>query len=182
MEMNNFQRGVILEPSYLDDPILIEFQYILIINSAQPKVHLGIVLLHFYSQTVELCIYVFFCWDEPQQNVLPHPIALSPLEPQDKGSPVLVLLVLPYWLHLLLEEVNVWAYCHLWRSFEVLIVGPELLDRCNVGYWVQTVLEPILSLHEALIPEAKRPVKLLWFLLFLHNIQSIIYGEKWTYN
>ena len=64
----------------------------------------------------------------------------------------------------------------------MLIEGPELLDSRNIGYWVQTVLETIFSLYKALVPEAKRLQQLLWRLLFLHNIQSIIYGVKWTYN
>ena len=52
MEVNDFQRGVVVEAGYFDDPVLVEFEDILVINSAQPKVDLGVVLFHFYSEAI----------------------------------------------------------------------------------------------------------------------------------
>ena len=80
------------------------------------------------------------------------------------------MLILPDRFDFLLEEVDVRADCKLGWPFEVLIVGPEVLDCGDVGYGMQTVLKFIFSLHEPLVPELKWVGEFEGLLLFLHNI------------
>lgn len=151
---------------------MIELQHIFVINSAQPKVHLGVVLLDLYPDTVQLSEDVLFSRYEAQEDVLPDPVGLCPFEAQDEGSSVLIAFVFPDGLDLFLKEVDVGADCHVGGPFEMLVEGPELLDCCDIGYGVQTVLEAVLPLHEPLEPEAEGPMQLLFGLLFLHNISN----------
>lgn len=126
-----------------------------------------------------MLVQVFFARNKTQQNVLPQTIGLAPLETQHKGSSLLVVRVLPDRLHVLLEQVQVRPDLHVGRSFEVLVVGPEVFNSGDVCDWPQAVLVVIFSLDELLIPELQGLLQGLRGILLLHNIQSKNYGVKW---
>ena len=157
--MNNFHGWVSVEPCHLSDPLLVKLQHILIINVAQPKVNFSVVFFYFYAHSVQLLIDLLLCSYEAQKNVLPHPIALRPLESQNKGASVFIVIVFPDRLDILLEEVQVWTHRECWGSFEVLIVVPKLLNGGDIGKRVQAVLEPVLAFDKTLVPELEGPCK-----------------------
>lgn len=79
------------------------------------------------------------------------------------------MLVLPDWLDVLLEEVDVGTHLHLGRSFEVLVECPELFNGGDVGHGVQTVFEAV-ALRELLVPELQRMKQGQRLIGLLHNI------------
>ena len=157
--MNNFHWCVSVEPCHFSDPVLVKLQHILIINVAQPKVNFSVVFFYFYTHSVQLLVDLLLCANKAQKNVLPHSIALCPLEPQNKGASVFIVIVFPNWFDILLEEVQVRTYREFMGPFEVLIVVPKLLNSGDIGERVQTVLEPVLAFDKTLVPELEGPCK-----------------------
>ena len=164
--MNNFKRGIVLKSSHLNNPIPIILQHLLIVHPTHPKIHLGEILLHLDPHSIQIFIHILLGTDHSQQNIFPKTIALHPLEPQNKGSSIFVARVLPDRFDVLSEEIEVGADGQTRWSLEVLVVLPELFDWCDVGYWMQTVLE-VLALHELLVPESQRVLQH-QFLVVLH--------------
>lgn len=155
--MNNFHWCVSVEPCHFSYPVLVKLQHFFIINIAQPKVNFSVVFFYFYAHSVQLLVDLLLCANEAQKNVLPHSIALRPLEPQNKGASVFIVIVFPDWLDILLEEVQVRTNREVFGSFEVLIVVPKLLNSGDIGERVQAVLEPVLAFDKTLVPELEGP-------------------------
>lgn len=167
--MNHLHRSVLVQSRHLLYPILVLLQHLLIVNTTQPKIYLSVVLLYFHTNSIQLLMYFLFSRNIAQKNFLPHSIAFSPLESQHKSSTVFIMLVLPHWLDFFLEKVEVWANRKWSRSFEVLIVSPEVLSSGNISNRMQTVFEIALSFNESLVPKLERPNKFKTLSLFLHK-------------
>ena len=126
--MDDFERCVAVQVSHFDDPVLIKLQHLFVIDCTDPEVHFCVVFLYFDPHAIQMNVYFLLSTNETQQNIFPYSIAFVASKSQNECSSFLIVLILPDRFDLLLEEINVGADCEFRWSFEVLIVGPEVLD------------------------------------------------------
>ena len=173
MEVDNLERGVIFERGDLHNPSSVELHQRLIVHLAHPKINFHEVLLHLQPHAVQIAVDLGLGSNQPQQDVLPQPVAFAFFKSQDEGAAVVVGWVLPDRLDSFFEEVDVGPDGKIGGSFEVLVVGPELFYCGDVGDGEEAVFEAVLALDEVLVPEGEFVVQSLW-LTFLHYIHQII--------
>jgi len=61
MEMDDLQRGVTVEVGHLHNPVLVKFKNLFVVYCAHPKIHLSVVFLYLYADSVELGIHILLC-------------------------------------------------------------------------------------------------------------------------
>ena len=107
VEVNDLERGVVLQPCHIDYPIAVELEELLVLDRSQPKVDFHEILPHLEAHAVEIVPKLGLGGYNSQQDVLPQSVALALLESQHECAAVLVGRVLPHRLYPLLEKVDV---------------------------------------------------------------------------
>lgn len=167
--MYHLQRSIIVQGSHLNDPPTVNLQYFLVINPVQPKLDIREIPLHLDPNPVQMLHHLTLGRNHPQQDVLPETIDLNLLKSQHKRTAVFITIVLPDRLYLVFEEVEAGTDFHLRRPFEVLVVGPELLDSCDRSHRMETVFETF-TLRKLLVPKFERTRQRQGLSWLLHNI------------
>lgn len=169
MEMDHFQRGIIVQCCHFDDPTTVKLQHLLVVHFIQPKINFCEIFLDLYPNSIQMLQNLKFRWDKTKENVLPESIDLSLFKSQHKGSSIFIVVILPNRFDFLLKEVNIGSYLHVRWSFEVLVESPELFNRSNVSYRMETIFKTV-ALWKLLIPKLQRMKQRESLVGLLHNI------------